>query len=229
MRLFYHRALKMTNQIAIIDPFVNGPAVNCFNSLVNVLGVKATYHMPGPYGIDSLLKEVSRSQAYIVLGSASHVHEELPWHKPLADFLLQELKNKKPILGCCFGHQIMCHALGGTVEYHVPDETKQMGTRNISITDDFWNFKKGESFLLGVTHKQVVRNLPKGLKAVGLGLENDIVIHEYLPFMGTQAHPEASDYFCTTDITNLNSPEIGALQTDGARLIQRFFQHFKLI
>ena len=219
----------MTNQIAIIDPFVNGPAVNCFNSLVNLLGVKATYHMPGPYGIDSLIREASQSKAYIVLGSASHIHQQLPWHKPLADFLLEELKKNKPVLGCCFGHQIMCHALGAKVEYHVKEETKQMGTRNISVTEDFWNFKKGESFLLGVTHKQVVRNLPKSLRSVGHGLENDIVIHESLPFMGTQAHPEASDYFCTTDITNLNSLEINGVQKDGGRLIQKFFQHFKLI
>jgi GMP synthase-like glutamine amidotransferase len=219
----------MTNQIAIIDPFVNGPAVNCFNSLVNLLGVKATYHMPGPYGIDSLLLEAARSKAYIVLGSASHIHQGLPWHKPLADFLLQELKKNRPVLGCCFGHQLMCHALGANVEYHVKDETKQMGMRNISITEDFWNFKKGESFVLGVTHKQVVRNLPSGLKSVGHGLENDIVIHESLPFMGTQAHPEASDYFCTTDITNLNSLEIDGLKKDGGRFIQKFFQHYKVI
>jgi GMP synthase-like glutamine amidotransferase len=219
----------MTNQIAIIDPFVNGPAVNCFNSLVNLLGVKATYHMPGPYGVDSLIREAAQSKAYIVLGSASHIHQELPWHKPLADFLLEELKKNKPVLGCCFGHQIMCHALGAKVEYHVTEETKQMGTRNISITEDFWNFEKGESFLLGVTHKQVVRNLPKSLRSVGHGLENDIVIHESLPFMGTQAHPEASDFFCTTDITNLNSLEINEVKKDGGRLIQKFFQHFKLI
>lgn len=218
----------MTNQIAIIDPFVISPAVNCFNSLVNLLGVKATYHMPSTYGIESLLQEASKSQAYIVLGSASHVHENLPWHKLLADFLLQELNKNKPVLGCCFGHQIMCHALGAKIEYHVKEETKQMGSRNISITEDFWNFKKGESFLLGVSHKQVVRNLPSGLRSVGHGMENDIVIHETLPFMGTQTHPEASDYFCTTDIVNLNPSEIKSLQIDGARLIQRFFDHFKL-
>ncbi|MBA2403742.1 MAG: gamma-glutamyl-gamma-aminobutyrate hydrolase family protein [Bdellovibrionales bacterium] len=219
----------MTNQIAIVDPFVVGPSVNCFNSLVNLLGVKATYHMPGPYGIESLLAEASRSQAYIVLGSASHVHEDLPWHKPLADFLLQELQKNKPIFGCCFGHQIMCHVLGAKVEYHTEEQTKQMGVRKISITENFWNFNKGETFNLGVTHKQVVRNLPNELKAVGHGLENDIVIHKTLPFMGTQAHPEASNYFCLTDINNLNQPDIEALQKDGGAIIRRFFQHFKLI
>lgn len=219
----------MTTQIAIVDPFVKGPAVNCFNGLVNLLGVKATYHMPGPFGVESLLKERDRSQAYIVLGSASHVHENLPWQRPLADFLMEELKNNKPVLGCCFGHQLMCHALGAKVEFITSDEIKHMGTRAITITKDFWNFKQGERFLLGVTHRQVVRDLTNGLLPVGLGMENDLVIHETLPFMGTQAHPEASDYFCTTDIDNLSSSEIALIQKDGARLIQRFFQQFKII
>ncbi len=219
----------MTTQIAIIDPFVREPAINCFNSLVNLLGVKATYHMPGPNGIESLILEVAKTKAYIVLGSASHIHENLPWHRPLADFLLQELNTNKPVLGLCFGHQLMCHALGAKVEYHLKDESKQMGSRKISITEDFWNFKKGESFQLAVTHKQVVRDLPNGLRSVGHGLENDIVIHQSLPFMGTQAHPEASHFFCSTDITNLNSLEISHIQKDGSRLIKSFFQHFKLI
>lgn len=219
----------MTNQIAIIDPYVKGPAVNCFNSLVNLLGVPATYHMPGAMGLESILSEAKNAQAFIVLGSASHVHENLPWQKPLADFLVEQLKQNKPVLGCCFGHQLVCHALGAKVEYHSEDESKHMGLRKINITENFWNFKKGESFDLGVTHKQVVRDLPKGLKAVGLGLPNDIVIHETLPFMGTQAHPEASAFFCTTDITNLQDREISSIQKDGGALIRRFFAQFKII
>lgn len=219
----------MTKQIAIIDPFVKGPAVHCFNRLVNLLGIKSTYHMPGSMGMEGLLKESNRTDAYIVLGSASHVHENLPWHKPLADFLVSELKQNKPILGCCFGHQLICHALGADVEFYLPDESKQMGTRTVTISEDFWNFNQGESFTLGVTHRQVVRNLPNDLREVGHGLENDIVIHRQLPFMGTQAHPEASDYFCRTDIQDLNQKEITALQEGGGQLIKRFFQHFKLI
>lgn len=219
----------MTKQIAIIDPFIKSPALNCFNGLVNLLGVPATYHMPAAWGLESLYQEASQAQAYIVLGSASHVHENLPWQKPLADFLIEELKKNKPVLGCCFGHQLICHALGAQVEFYSADEAKLLGSRKVIIQKPFWNFKQGEEFTLGVTHKQVVRNLPQELIPVGHGLENDIVIHETLPFMGTQAHPEASNYFCAHDITNMQSPEISLVQTDGSRLIRRFFKHFDLI
>ena len=219
----------MTKQIAIIDPYVKSPAIHCFNRLINLLGLKSTYHTPSTFGVESLLREASKSQAYIVLGSASHIHENLPWHRHLGQFLFEELNQNKPVLGCCFGHQLVCHILGAKVDFYQKDETKQTGTRIITVTEDFWNFKKGESYYLGVSHRQIVKNLPKGLKAVGLGLENDIVIHETLPFMGTQAHPEASTHFCDMDIQNLTHSEINSLQQDGGRLILQFFQYFNLI
>jgi len=219
----------MTIQIAIVDPFVRLPAINCFNSLVNLLDLKATYHVPGALGVQSLVKEAPLTRAYIVLGSASHVHENLPWHRPLAEFLVSELKNNKPVLGCCFGHQLLCHAFGAEVLFHSSDEAKQTGLRQVTITEDSWNFKKDETFWLGVTHRQVVKNLPPALREIGRGLENDLVIHKTLPFLGTQAHPEASDHFCMSDIANLNEAQVSAIRGGGSALIQRFFKHFKLI
>lgn len=218
----------MTTQIAIIDPFVKSPALNCFNGLVHLLKLPASYHMPSLFGIETLEKEKSQTTAYVVLGSASHVHENLSWHHSLANFLLDELKQNKPVLGCCFGHQLMCHALGADVEFFSPSEEKLSGTRKITVSHDFWNFKKGESFELGITHKQVVRNLPPDLLNVGQGIENDFVIHQGLPFLGTQAHPEASDHFCVADIQNLSSEDKERLQEDGKRFILRFFQHFNI-
>jgi GMP synthase-like glutamine amidotransferase len=219
----------MTNQIAIIDPFVKSPAIHCFNRIVNLLGLKATYYMPSLFGVESLYQQRGQAQAYIVLGSASHVHEQLTWHSPLADFLISELKNQRPVLGCCFGHQLICHALGAKVDYHHASEEKILGIRTMKISQDQWNFKKDEEFRLGVSHRQVVTNLPKGLKEIGRGLENDIVIHDELPFMGTQAHPEASGYFCKNDIAELSLEETKIIQEDGARLISKFFEHFQII
>ena len=215
----------MTNQIAIIDPFVKTPSTNCFNNLVKVLGIKATYHIPSVYGLESLLSTRDETSGYIILGSASHVHEKLPWHSALAEFALEELRKKRPIMGFCFGHQIICHALGAKVEYYSADEEKQMGKRQVKIKQDFWNFKNGEVFDLAVTHKQVVRDLPAELLEVGVGLPNDIVINRDLPFLGTQAHPEASNFFCHNDITNLSESEIGVVQKGGASLIKRFFEY----
>ena len=219
----------MTKQIAIIDPFVKSPALHCFNQLVNNSGLRATYHLPSLLGINSLMNEENSTLAYIVLGSASHVHENLPWHRPLADFLVKQLNLNKPVLGCCFGHQLICLAFGAQVEYYDPSELKLSGVRTMEITQNKWNFSMGESFTLGVTHRQVVRNLPSVLQEIGRGLPNDIVIHKDLPFMGTQGHPEASLEFCRNDIQKLTPDEVVALQVGGNQLIHRFFKYFDLI
>jgi GMP synthase-like glutamine amidotransferase len=216
----------MTTQIAIIDPYINGPSVNCFNRLVQLLNVPATYHQPSEFGIESLRQSSKQHKGYIVLGSASNVTEPLPWHKPLGEFLVEELRQNKPVFGCCFGHQLLCHALGAEVDYYSQDQYQFMGKRKVTMLKSFHGFKQGEEFELAVTHRQVVKHLPDELISVGLGLNNDVVIHSTLPFLGTQAHPEASAHFCQTDITNLTAEEIDRVQRDGGNMILRFFQHF---
>jgi GMP synthase-like glutamine amidotransferase len=215
----------MTKKIAIIDPFVKSPAHQCFNHLVELLNEPATYHMPSLCGIESLHTTSNSTFAYIVLGSASHVQEELLWHKPLSDFLLQQLQKQKPVLGCCFGHQLICHAFGSEVGFINPDQEKLSGIREIRIGKDFWNFKAGESFKLAITHRQVVQRLAPGLIAVSEGFPNDIVIHETLPFMGIQAHPEASDYFFQHEVKLLCPQESELARRDGDLLLQRFLAY----
>ena len=39
----------------------------------------------------------------------------LPWLDPLRDFIRKAYANDTPMLGICFGHQIMADALGGDV------------------------------------------------------------------------------------------------------------------
>ena len=219
----------MTKQIAIIDPYVKSPAIPCFNRIVDLLNLPCTYHTPSQSGLESLLRVKDSTCSYIVLGSASHIHEQLPWHMPLAEFLVQELQLYKPVLGCCFGHQLLCHIFGAEVKYFSDSEQKITGVRKIVITDKIGFINPGEELNLGVTHKQVVRNLPAELVCIGQGLPNDIVVHKSLPFMGTQAHPESSRHFCQTDIQNLSLDEIDLIQRDGSRLIKAFFNHFGII
>ncbi len=219
----------MTKQIAIIDPFVKSPVINCFNGLVNTLGLKATYHSPHLSGLQTLELEKENTHAYIILGSASNVEDQLPWHEPLAKFIHQELLKGKPTLGCCFGHQIMCHHFGSEVGFYNKDQEKLLGMRKMILDQDFWGFRKDEVFHIPVTHRQYVSKLGPELIQAGTGLPQDIVIHRFLPFLGTQGHPEASDYFCSEDIKILSHEEQKVAQKDGKQLILRFFEHFEII
>jgi GMP synthase-like glutamine amidotransferase len=51
----------------------------------------------------------------LITGSAAGVHDDLPWLDPLRDFIRRSYAARTPMLGVCFGHQIMADALGGEV------------------------------------------------------------------------------------------------------------------
>ncbi len=60
---------------------------------------------PDPNGLDAIL----------ITGSAAGVYDDLVWLDPLRDFIRRAYAASTPMLGICFGHQIMADALGGNV------------------------------------------------------------------------------------------------------------------
>ncbi|MDP1732379.1 MAG: type 1 glutamine amidotransferase [Devosia sp.] len=57
----------------------------------------------------------ARLDGIIVTGSAAGVYDDHPWLDPLRDFIRAAYAGQTPMLGVCFGHQIMADALGGEV------------------------------------------------------------------------------------------------------------------
>ncbi len=53
--------------------------------------------------------------AWLITGSRSNVYEALPWMLKLNDLIREIDANKQPLVGICFGHQIIADALGGKV------------------------------------------------------------------------------------------------------------------
>ncbi len=68
-----------------------------------------------------------------------------------------------PILGICYGQQLIAHQLGGNVKAH---ETKQFGKENVTIYKSplFKNLTKQES--VWFSHGDRVEKLPKGFKLI---------------------------------------------------------------
>lgn len=62
--------------------------------------------LPGPdHGFDGV----------IVTGSPASVHDREPWSEATAEWLARAVPTGLPILGVCYGHQLLAHALGAPV------------------------------------------------------------------------------------------------------------------
>ncbi len=93
------------------------------------LGPRADVRVVEPAGA----RDAARSSDGVVLtGSYASVTERAPWMVALGEALL-EAAARVPVLGVCFGHQLLASALGGAVERN--PRGPELGTREVTFTD----------------------------------------------------------------------------------------------
>ena len=104
------------------------------------------------------------------------------------------LSLKIPILGICYGHQILAKKLGGRVKTAKKREFGKALIKNKSksaITKNFFN-KKTKS--VWMSHQDIVYKIPKGFKKIASSDSSKfaIIADEKKKYYGIQFHPEVS-------------------------------------
>ena len=74
---------------------------------------RATQHSFAPVAVfdGDMPPFVDAYDAYIITGSKHGVYDDLPWIDPLMTFIRAAHDADVPMVGVCFGHQIIAHAL----------------------------------------------------------------------------------------------------------------------
>lgn len=129
---------------------------------------------------------VSECDGWLITGSRFGAYEDHAFIPPLEDFIRQAFAQAVPMVGICFGHQIIAQALGGKVE-------KFAGGWSVGPTEyDF----DGQALRLNAWHQDQVVERPAMAQVAGRSAfcENAALVYDDRIFT-VQAHPEFRSEF----------------------------------
>jgi GMP synthase (glutamine-hydrolysing) len=136
------------------------------------------------------LPELGEIAGIVVTGSSASVTERAPWMLETEAYLRSAVAAELPILGICFGHQMLGQALGGRVEKN--PRGRQIGSIRATLlgADPLLDASQ-DPFLVNTTHRDVVTELPPDARVLA---STPLDPHAAIRFadcaLGVQFHPE---------------------------------------
>lgn len=171
----------------------------------------------------------------VITGSHAMVTDDLPWMQACAAWLRAAIDKQVPVLGICFGHQLLGHALGGEVGPN--PRGLELGTVEIETTPAAAHDALCEAlppaFDANVVHYQSVLAPPPGAVVLARNAHEPVQAFRVGDrCWGVQFHPEFNSQAMRGYIDHLQpapaaarpTPEAGALLARFAGLCQPILQ-----
>jgi GMP synthase (glutamine-hydrolysing) len=172
-------------------------------------------------------------ETVVITGSTSGIYEEEEWIDALVEKTREYIEDDIPVLGLCFGHQIIAKAMGADV---VQMDDYEIGYRGIEIGESkIFDGLEQREFPFS-THQDRITEVPENFRKIA---ETDVCVqgieHVEKPVFGVQFHPEltpdvARKAIRTKDIDEERKrnllEEVSDENFDRAKRVLRVFENF---
>jgi GMP synthase-like glutamine amidotransferase len=139
-----------------------------------------------PYSVDDC-------DGWIATGSRYSVNDNNSWTRRLENFVRDIFEASRPLVGICYGMQMIARALGGTVQLSASGWGIGVKTSQIHRREQWIDNALGDAVNLLVSHKEQVTSLPRnGFCIASSDTCLNSIIRVGSSMVGFQGHPEFS-------------------------------------
>ncbi|MEQ8442829.1 MAG: hypothetical protein RIM33_15660 [Alphaproteobacteria bacterium] len=158
---------------------------------------------------------VTDRDAWLITGSAFGVYDPEPFIPRLFDFVRGAADAGIPMVGICFGHQVIAHALGGHAAKS--DKGWGVGAHEYSFRErPDWLKDTAGNFSTYVSHQDQVETAPPGATVLA---GSDFCPNAMLAIgdriLTLQSHPEMPSAY-VRDLYDVRRPRVGDERVDAA-------------
>ena len=167
---------------------------------------------------DSADVDLTLFDGIIISGSSSMLDENKPWMLAAIKLIKKALEQEVPLLGVCFGHQLLGKACGASVGPN--PNGRRLGTRRVNIKDTNNHLLKGLPLVFDVfvSHRDVILENNNNFEVLGTAEHDQFqIIQARKSAWGVQFHPEwnTSIMKCyLTDRKEILDNELGPKSTE---------------
>ena len=198
-------------------------------------GVKASYRVHFLFDGDPVPAPVD-SDGWIITGSSDSVNDDLPWFPAVKEGIARSVDDGHPVLGVCFGHQLLAVSTGGRVGLN--PEGWELGPATVILTEAGAGSPLFQGMVRHIpvyqTHQEMVTDLPPGAQVLAT---NDMGLQAFRLgsfAFGVQFHPEFKEEVARMYVrlrsgrSNAACPGLDTRGENSRQVLTNFIQHLTL-